>query len=66
MLCQENTGDVYTGSGGVTMKGTPDEVAMQNMVYTRMQVDRCLKYALIIPGKETRRTPLLSAVRQTY
>jgi 3-isopropylmalate dehydrogenase len=27
------------------MKGTKDEVAVQNMVYTRAQVDRCLRYA---------------------
>ena len=27
------------------MKGTPHEVAMQTSVYTRHQVDRCLRYA---------------------
>ncbi|NLN31032.1 MAG: 3-isopropylmalate dehydrogenase [Bacteroidales bacterium] len=45
VVIRENSGDVYTGSGGVTMKGTPNEIAIQNMVYSRMQVDRCLKYA---------------------
>jgi 3-isopropylmalate dehydrogenase len=45
VVVRENTGDVYTGAGGVTQKGTPDEVAIQNMIYTRRQVDRCLKYA---------------------
>jgi 3-isopropylmalate dehydrogenase len=45
VVVRENTGDVYTGAGGVTRKGTPDEVAIQNMIYTRKQVDRCLKYA---------------------
>ncbi len=45
VVIRENSGDVYTGSGGVTMKGTPHEIAIQNMVYSRMQVDRCLKYA---------------------
>ncbi|MFH0911652.1 MAG: 3-isopropylmalate dehydrogenase [Planctomycetota bacterium] len=44
-VVRENTGDLYTGIGGVSMKGTPDEVAIQNMVYTRFQVDRCLRYA---------------------
>src|SRR4030043_1692330 len=40
VVVRENTGDVYTGSGGVTMKGTPHEVAIQNMVYSRRQVER--------------------------
>jgi len=45
VVIRENSGDVYTGSGGVTMKGTPHEVATQEMIYTRFQVDRCLRYA---------------------
>jgi len=45
VVVRENTGDLYTGAGGFTMKGTPNEVAVQSAVYTRFQVDRCLKYA---------------------
>jgi len=45
VVIRENTGDAYTGTGGVTMKGTPHEVAVQSAVYSRFQVDRCLKYA---------------------
>jgi 3-isopropylmalate dehydrogenase len=45
VVVRENTGDAYTGTGGMTMKGTPHEVAVQSAVYTRFQVDRCLKYA---------------------
>ncbi len=44
-VVRENCGDLYTGVGGVMMKGTPDEVAMQVAVYSRMQVDRCLRWA---------------------
>jgi len=44
-VVRENTGDMYTGTGGFTMKGTPQEVAVQSAVYSRFQVDRCLKYA---------------------
>jgi len=44
-VIRENTGDQYSGAGGFTMKGTPDEVAIQTGVYNRFQVDRCLKYA---------------------
>ena len=44
-VVRENTGDAYTGAGGVSMKGTPHEVAVQTAVYSRFQVDRCLRYA---------------------
>ena len=44
-VVRENTGDLYTGTGGITMKGTPQEVAVQSAVYSRFQVDRCLRYA---------------------
>jgi 3-isopropylmalate dehydrogenase len=45
VVVRENTGDAYTGTGGITMKGTAHEVAVQTAVYTRHQVDRCLRYA---------------------
>lgn len=45
VVVRENTGDAYTGTGGITMKGTPHEVAIQTAVYNRFQVDRCLRYA---------------------
>jgi len=45
VVVRENSGDLYTGTGGVTMKGTPQEVAVQSAVYSRFQVDRCLRYA---------------------
>jgi 3-isopropylmalate dehydrogenase len=44
-VIRENSGDIYTGAGGVSMKGSAHEVAMQTMVYNRFQVDRCLRYA---------------------
>jgi 3-isopropylmalate dehydrogenase len=45
VVVRENTGGLYTGIGGFTMKGTEHEVAVQSMVYTRHQVERCLRYA---------------------
>ena len=45
VVVRENSGDIYTGVGGVTLKGTPNEVAIQTAVYNRFQVDRCLRYA---------------------
>ncbi len=45
VVVRENSGDIYTGSGGLMMANTPHEVATQTAVYTRFQVDRALKYA---------------------
>jgi 3-isopropylmalate dehydrogenase len=58
VVVRENSGDVYTGSGGVTMKGTPNEIAMQNMVYSRMQVDRALRYAFDYTRKRNKKNTL--------
>ncbi len=45
VVVRENTGGLYTGIGGISMKGTPHEVAVQSMVYNRHQVERCIRYA---------------------
>jgi 3-isopropylmalate dehydrogenase len=45
VVVRENTGGIYTGTGGFSMKGTEHEVAIQSMVYSRNQVERCLRYA---------------------
>ena len=45
VVVRENSGGLYTGTGGFSMKGTEHEVAVQSMVYTHHQVSRCLKYA---------------------
>lgn len=55
VVVRENSGDVYTGSGGTTMKGTQHEVAIQNMIYSRMQVDRCLRYAFEYTRKRNKK-----------
>ena len=55
VVVRENTGDVYTGMGGVSMKGTPHEVAIQNMVYTYHQVERCVRYAFEYTRKRNRK-----------
>ncbi|HRZ10875.1 MAG TPA: 3-isopropylmalate dehydrogenase [Kiritimatiellia bacterium] len=58
VVVRENTGDLYTGTGGVTMKGTPHEVAVQAAVYNRFQVDRCLKYAFEYTRKRNKKKTL--------
>jgi 3-isopropylmalate dehydrogenase len=58
VVVRENTGGLYTGVGGFTMKGTQDEVAVQSMVYNRKQVERCLRYAFEYTRKRDRRKTL--------
>ena len=45
VVVRENTGGLYTGIGGFSMKDTAHEIAAQSMVYNRHQVERCLRYA---------------------
>lgn len=45
VVIRENTGGLYTGVGEFQNKGTPDEVAIQSMVYSREQVERCIRFA---------------------
>ncbi|MFZ2655382.1 MAG: 3-isopropylmalate dehydrogenase [Victivallales bacterium] len=58
VVVRENTGDAYCGIGGTMMKGTPNEVAEQCMVYTRFQVERCLRYAFeLVRKRHSRKSP---------
>ncbi len=45
VVVRENCAGLYTGTGGVIKQDTPNEIAIQEMVYSRFDVDRCLKYA---------------------
>ncbi len=45
VVVRENTEDVYAGLGGILKKGTPYEVAVQELIYTRNGVERCVRYA---------------------
>ncbi|MBC8453836.1 3-isopropylmalate dehydrogenase [PVC group bacterium] len=58
VVIRENTGGLYTGTGGFSMKGTEHEVAVQSMVYTYHQVARCLKYAFEYTKKHGKRNTL--------
>jgi 3-isopropylmalate dehydrogenase len=58
IVVRENVGGLYTGVGGFTMKGTKDEVAVQSMVYNRMQVERCLRYAFEYTRKHGKKNTL--------
>ena len=58
VVVRENSGGVYTGVGGVSMKGTPHEVAEQSMVYSYHQVARCLKFAFDYTKRRNKRNTL--------
>ncbi|MBN2030028.1 3-isopropylmalate dehydrogenase [bacterium] len=58
VVVRENTGGLYTGIGGFTMKGTQHEVAVQSMVYNRHQVERCIRYAFDYTQKRNKRNTL--------
>jgi 3-isopropylmalate dehydrogenase len=56
VVVRENTGGLYTGIGGIMMKDTEDEVAIQSMVYNHKQVARCLRYAFALAQDRPRQT----------
>jgi 3-isopropylmalate dehydrogenase len=58
IVVRENTEDVYAGIGGFLKKGTPDEVAVQEMIFTRKGVERVVRYAFDLCRKRARRRKL--------
>ena len=45
VVIRENTEGTYAGEGGFLRKGTPNEIATQGSVNTRMGAERCIRYA---------------------
>ncbi len=58
IVVRENTEGLYIGSGGFLKKGTPDEVAIQEMVNTRKGVERCIRYAFDLTRKRNKKKKL--------
>lgn len=58
VVIRENTGGIYTGIGGATMVGTPNEIATQVMVYSRPVVERCIRYAYEYTRKRNKKNTL--------
>jgi 3-isopropylmalate dehydrogenase len=58
IVVRENTEDLYCGAGGFLHKGTPHEVATQEMLATRMGVERCLRYAFELCRQRDRQRKL--------
>ena len=57
VVVRENTEDLYCGMGGFSHKGTKDEVAVQSSMYTRMGVERALRYAFDYAQKRRKPRP---------
>lgn len=57
VVVRENTGGIYTGIGGCAQKGTVNEVAVQEMVYNYMQVERCVRFAFETAKKRHQSSP---------
>src|SRR4051812_32262314 len=55
MVVRENTEGVYVGEGGFLRKGTPQEIATQGSVNTRMGVERCVRFAFELASSRPRR-----------
>ncbi|MHC4224494.1 MAG: 3-isopropylmalate dehydrogenase [Planctomycetota bacterium] len=45
LVVRENTEGAYVGAGGIVKKGTPNEVAVCEMVWTRQGTERVIRYA---------------------
>jgi 3-isopropylmalate dehydrogenase len=45
LVVRENTEGTYAGEGGFLRQGTPNEVATQGSVNTRLGVERCVRFA---------------------
>jgi len=58
VVVRENTEDVYAGLGGIMKKGMADEVAVQEMIYTRNGVERCVRYAYELCRKRDKKKRL--------
>ncbi len=54
IVVRENTESLYVGIGGFFKQGTPDEVAMQEMICTRKGVERAVRYAYDLTRKRNK------------
>ena len=64
VVVRENTGGLYTGIGEFKNKGTPDETAVQSMIYSRPQVERCIRFAFEYVQKRHQHQPWAGLSKQ--
>ncbi|MBE9605378.1 tartrate dehydrogenase [Acetobacteraceae bacterium H6797] len=56
LVVRENNEGEYSASGGISFEDTPEEVVIQNSVFTRRGVDRILRHAFEIAKTRKART----------
>ena len=55
VVVRENTEDAYAGMRGFFKKGTPDEIATQEIIFTRKGVERVIRYAFELARSRPRK-----------
>jgi 3-isopropylmalate dehydrogenase len=55
IVVRENTEGTYAGEGGFLRKDTPQEIATQGSLNTRMGVERCIRYAFELARSRARK-----------
>jgi 3-isopropylmalate dehydrogenase len=55
LVVRENTEGTYAGEGGFLRQGTPNEIATQGSVNTRLGVERCIRYAFDLARSRDRK-----------
>ncbi|WFB35626.1 isocitrate/isopropylmalate family dehydrogenase [Kiritimatiellota bacterium B12222] len=58
VIIREHSGGLNGKMGGRVLKGTSAEIAQENLIYTRYQVDRCLRYAFQVAQSPNRKGKL--------
>jgi 3-isopropylmalate dehydrogenase len=58
VVVRENTEDAYTGMYGYFKKGTPDEVATQEIMFTRKGTERVIRYAFDLARRRAKHRKL--------
>jgi 3-isopropylmalate dehydrogenase len=58
VVVRENTEDAYAGMYGYFKKGTPDEIATQEILFTRKGVERVIRYAFDLARRRNKRKKL--------
>src|SRR5580765_8196308 len=60
LVVRENTEGTYAGEGGFLRQGTPNEIATQGSVNTRLGVERCVRFAFdLAQGRPARHLTLV-------
>src|SRR6185503_19988829 len=55
VVVRENTEDAYAGMRGFFEKGTPDEIATQEIIFTRKGVELVIRYAFELARRRPRK-----------